>query len=227
MTTQTESYTRLHGRWLFGARVAWIAIVTLSTIMYTVAAPVAFNQVGSGCGLNPCEAPFQNTLDERSLFGAWFHTILEAVIRLLSLGVALFLFWRRADDWMAHLASIMLVTVSAVFSPSPMMLANAQPLWHWPRSLVWTIGLVSTVGLFYLFPDGRFVPRWTRRLAIALLVNICALAAAGAPFQSGFPMFVVALATGAGIQIYRYRQGYYTLQLAQTTRGFHALVGVV
>jgi len=227
MTTQTESHTRLHGRWLPTARLAWIAIVTLATIMYTVAAPVAFNQVGSGCGLNPCEAPFQNTFDERSLFGAWFHTILEAVIRLLSLGVALFLFWRRSDDWMAHLASIMLVAVSAVFSPSPMMLANAQPLWHWPRSLVWAIGLVSTVGLFYLFPDGRFVPRWTRGLAIALLVIISALAAAGAPFQSGFPIFVVALATGAGIQIYRYRRVSDTLQRQQTKWVVLGIVGMV
>jgi signal transduction histidine kinase len=227
MTTQTESHTRLHGRWLPTARLAWIAIVTLATIMYTVAAPVAFNQVGSGCGLNPCEAPFQNTFDERSLFGAWFHTILEAVIRLLSLGVALFLFWRRSDDWMAHLASIMLVAVSAVFSPSPMMLANAQPLWHWPRSLVWAIGLVSTVGLFYLFPDGRFVPCWTRRLAIALLVIISALAAAGAPFQSGFPIFVVALATGAGIQIYRYRRVSDTLQRQQTKWVVLGIVGMV
>ena len=222
-----SSHTRLHGRWLLTARLAWIAIVTLATIMYTVAAPVAFNQVGSGCGLNPCEAPFQNTFDARSLFGAWFHTILEAVIRLLSLGVALFLFWRRSDDWMAHLASIMLVTVSAVFSPSPMMLENAQPLWHWPRSLVWAIGLVSTVGLFYLFPDGRFVPRWTRRLAIALLVIISALAAAGAPFQSGFPIFVVALATGAGIQIYRYRRVSDTLQRQQTKWVVLGIVGMV
>jgi signal transduction histidine kinase len=72
------------------------------------------------------------------------------------------------------------------------------------------------VGLFYLFPDGRFVPRWTRRLAIALLVIISALAAAGAPFQSGFPIFVAALATGAGIQIYRYRRVSDTLQRQQT-----------
>jgi len=227
MTTQTESHTRLHGRRLLIARVAWIVIVTLATIMYTVAAPVAFNQVGAGCGLNPCEAPFQNTLDARSLFGAWLHTILEAVIRLLSLGVALFLFWSRSDDWMAHLTSIMLVAVSAVFSPSPMMLANAQLLWHWPRALVWAIGLVSTVGLFYLFPDGRFVPRWTRRLAIALLVIICALAAADAPFQSGFPIFVVALATGAGIQIYRYRRVSDTLQRQQTKWVVLGITGMV
>ena len=128
---------------------------------------------------------------------------------------------------MAHVASIMLVAIFAVFSPSPMMLANAQPLWHWPRSLVWAIGLVSTVGLFYLFPDGRFVPRWTRRLAIALLVFICALAAAGAPFQSGFPIFVVALATGAGIQIYRYRRVSDTLQRQQTKWVVLGIVGMV
>src|SRR6185503_18683136 len=80
---------------------------------------------------------------------------------------------------------------------------------------------------FYLFPDGRFVPRWTRGLAIALLVIISALAAAGAPFQSGFPIFVVALATGAGIHIYRYRRVSDTLQRQQTKWVVLGIVGMV
>jgi len=237
MTTQTESYTRLHGRWLFSARLAWVAIAILATLVYAAAAPVAFNQLRSGCGLKPCDAPAEIITESASLpqdqitrsseFGAWFHTMIEAALRLLTLGVALLIFSRRSDDWMAHVASIMLVAVFAVFSPSPMMLANVQPLWRWPITLLRVIALASTVGLFYLFPDGRFVPRWTRGLAIGLLVLIGALAAVGAPFQTGLPVFIIALATGAGFQVYRYRRVSSPLQRQQTKWVVLGITGMV
>src|SRR6266498_78264 len=197
MNAQTESYTRLKGRWLLSARLAWVAIAILATIVYAAAAPVAFNLLRTPCNVEPCDTQFQTASDapsavqeQVSLRGAWYHTILEAASRLVSLGVALLIFWRRSADWMALLTSIMLVTIFAIFSPSPLMLSAAQPLWHLPRALLWAIGLSSAVGFLYLFPDGRFVPRWTRGLAIALLVGTGILAAAGAPFQSGLPVFV-------------------------------------
>ena len=237
MNAQTESYTRLHGKWLFSAQLAWVAIAILATLVYAAAAPVAFNQLRSGCGLKPCDAPSQIITESASLpqdqinrsleFGAWFHTMIEAALRLLTLGVALLIFWRLSDDWMAHIASIMLVTIFAVFSPSPMMLANVQPLWRWPITLLRVIALASTVGLFYLFPDGRFMPRWTRGPAIALLVFIGALAVAGAPFQTGLPVFVVALATGAGFQVYRYRRVSSPLQRQQTKWVVLGITGMV
>ena len=237
MTAQTESHTRLHGRWLLSARLAWVAILTLATIIYIAAAPVAFHQVRFGCILKSCDATSQSFIDTASAqqkqvqqsheFAAWYHTILEAAIRLLTLGVALLIFWRRSDDWMAHLASIMLVTVFAVFSPSPLMLATVQPLWHWPLTLLRVIALTSTVGLFYLFPDGHFVQRWTRVLAIALLLIIATLAIIGVPFQTGFPIFLVALATGTGIQIYRYRHISGPLERQQTKWVVFGIIGML
>ncbi|RPJ26880.1 MAG: GAF domain-containing protein [Chloroflexi bacterium] len=232
-----SSHTRLHGRWLLIARLTWIAIAILAMVIYVAAAPVAFNQMRFGCGLEPCYAPSQissepaNSLPEQVRpprdFDGWVHTILEATFRLLSLIVALLIFYRRSDDWMANVASIMLVTIFVVFSPSPMMLANAQPLWRWPIILLRAIALTSTVGLFYLFPDGRFVPRWTRWLAISLLALIGALVAAGAPFKTGLPVFIIALATGAGFQVYRYRWVSTPLQRQQTKWVVLGITGMV
>jgi signal transduction histidine kinase len=234
MNVQTESHTRLHGRWLFLARLAWVAVVILAVIMHIAAARVAFNLLRTPCYQEPCDTPFQTTSEAESavqeeiaLKGAWYHTILEASVRLLILGVALLIFWRRSADWMALLTSIMLVTIFAIFSPSPLMLADAQPLWRVPRAFLWAIGMASTVGLFYLFPDGRFVPRWTRGLAIALLVTIGILAAAGASFQIGLPLFLVALVSGAGFQIYRYRRVSDALQRQQTKWVVLGITGMV
>ena len=232
----SSTHTRLHGGWLIRARVAWIAIAILAMVVYAAAAPVAFHVLATPCNLEPCMSPFQLGPDAEVTpqelashkFGAWYHTILEAVLRLLTLSVALFIFWHRSDDWMALLASIMLVATFAIFSPSPMMLETSQTLWQWPIILLRVIALASTVGLFYLFPDGRFVPRWTRWLAIALLVLIGAFAATGAPFQAGLPLFLIALVTGAGFQIYRYRKVSGPIQRQQTkwvVFGIIAMVG--
>lgn len=231
----SSPHTRLHGRWLLSARVGWVTVVMLSIIVYAAAAPVAFQILATPCNFEPCMSPFQPRPDAEvtpqelaSLeFGAWIHTILEAVFQLLTLGVALFIFWRLSDDWMAHVASIMLVTFFAIFSPSPMMLALAQPLWSAPIALLRFIALASTVGLFYQFPDGRFVPRWTRRLAIALLVLIGSFAAAGAPFQTGLPVFLIILVTGAGFQIYRYRKVSDSIQRQQTKWVVLGIAGMV
>src|SRR5215216_2038125 len=153
MKAQAESYTRLHGRWLLIARLAWVTVVMLSMIVYAAAAPVALHILATPCNFEPCMSPFQpgpnaevTPQELASLkFGAWYHTFLEAVLRLLTLGVALFIFWHRSDDWMALLASIMLVATFAVFSPSPMMLEASQPLWQGPIILLRAIGLASTV----------------------------------------------------------------------------------
>ncbi|HKY55901.1 MAG TPA: hypothetical protein VJM08_16410 [Anaerolineales bacterium] len=237
--TEVDSspHTRLHGRWLTLARLAWIAIAILAMVIYAAAAPVAFNQMRLGCGLKPCVESSQTTSEpanpsqeqlrpSRDIDG-WVHTMLEVTFRLLSLVVALLIFFRRSDDWMAYVASIMLMTIFVVFSPSPMMLANVQPLWRWPIILLRAIALMSTVGLFYLFPDGRFVPRWTRWLAISLLALIGALVAAGAPFQTGLPFFIIALATGAGFQVYRYRWVSTPLHRQQTKWVVLGIAGMV
>jgi signal transduction histidine kinase len=232
MSIQAEAHTRLHGRWLLVARLAWIAIAILTTMMHMVALPVAFNLLRTPCYQEPCDTPFQTPFGtesavqgEASLRGAWQSTIWEIIVWLVPLGVALLIVWRRSDDWMAHLASIMLVTFIAI-SPWPQILADAQPLWYWPRALLWAVGLASTVGLLYLFPDGHFVPRWTRRLAIVFLVIIVVLAAAGAPFLTGFPIFVVTLVTGTVFQIYRYRHVSEPIQRQQTKWVVLGIIGM-
>jgi signal transduction histidine kinase len=229
----SSAHTRLRGKWLLSARLVWIAIAMLTTILHIVALPVAFNLLRTPCYQEPCATPFQTPSgtesvgqEEASLQGAWQSSVWEITAWLVPLAVALLIFWRRSDDWVAHLASIMLVTVIMI-SPWPEMLAAAQPFWYWPRAVLWAVGLASSVGLFYLFPDGRFVPRWTGGLAFVLLVIIGALAAEGAPFLAGFPIFMIVLITGMVFQIYRYRHVSDPLQRQQTKWVVLGIIGMV
>jgi len=75
--------------------------------------------------------------------------------------VAAVIFWRKSNERLAWFVSLMLLTFGATF-PDPLgALASQQPAWWWPVNVVAFLGVVTLVLCFFLFPDGRFVPRWT------------------------------------------------------------------
>src|SRR6185503_17165005 len=49
-------------------------------------------------------------------------------------------------------------------------LAGALPVWLVLADVAQTLAEVSAAALLYLFPNGRFVPAWTRFLAIPIVV---------------------------------------------------------
>ena len=95
-------------------------------------------------------------------------TLLITLLTFLSplwIVVGFVIFWRRSDDWMALFGALVLVMASTSYSPTsyvfPLVAGAASPLAILDtivQALAWT----SLVFLFALFPDGRFVPGWTR-----------------------------------------------------------------
>src|SRR5207244_8911098 len=75
---------------------------------------------------------------------------------------------RKADDRMALLPSLSLVTFPAAFNVAA--LATLPSAWWWPSQFVILLGNSSLFLFFYLFPTGRFVPRWTGFLWVGAIV---------------------------------------------------------
>jgi hypothetical protein len=74
---------------------------------------------------------------------------------------------KRREQREAVLVSLALLTFgTATFVFTMEALAALHPAWETPTSFLHFLGAAS-FGLFlYLFPDGRFVPRWTRWVAL-------------------------------------------------------------
>jgi len=67
---------------------------------------------------------------------------------------------------MALLVALALVTNGATAPLSSLYaLAEIHPAWLVLVNSANYLGLVSSILLLFVFPDGRFVPRWTRPLA--------------------------------------------------------------
>jgi hypothetical protein len=126
--------------------------------------------------------------------------------------VALLIFWRRSDDWMALLVALTLVLLPVWLTP------GLQPLTGPLRTVMDALSNAAfplLMLLVALFPSGRFVPRWIWVPTVLTWI---------APYSGYFnvptaiflPIYLCLLLLLIGSQIYRYRRVSTPAQRAQT-----------
>ena len=188
MSTRTSPPAiTLRERWLLPARVAWVvlAITVLAIILFSI--PSSFEHYSSVCtaASEVCSserAVHQATPEGVRVLGetglslrsyALLNVVVDKVFQLVWFAVGALIFWRRSDDRMALLVSVFLVSFGLVGADptAAYTLISSQPAWWLPVRGVEIVGLVCSTLFFFLFPSGRFVPHWTRWLAVAFTVN--------------------------------------------------------
>ena len=187
MSTRASPPSTLHGHLLLLARLAWavMAITVLAIILFSV--PSSIEHYSSVCTAASEVCSDVRTVDQPTPEGvralqdaglsvhtyALLNVVVDKVFQLLWFAVGALIFWRRSNDWMALLVSVFLLSFGpvAVDQTSAYTLISSQPAWWLPVWSVDIVGSVSPVLFFFLFPSGRFVPHWTRWLAVALIVN--------------------------------------------------------
>jgi hypothetical protein len=140
-------------------------------------------------------------------------------------GVGAIIFWRRPDDWMAVFTSLCLILFGTfTLDDVPLVLAERYSNLWLPVHLMAFFGSVSFLLLFFLFPNGRFVPRWTRWILIFYAVHEAAyyfFPNSVINTDRSFPILdLVIILTfwciGMGSQVYRYRRVSGPVQRQQT-----------
>lgn len=211
----------LQGRWLFAARLVWLLLTLLSLAIFIVTIPATlksfriqarnFTALMRGVGLDA---------DLVSLYIEVLSAVVGLGFPILSIAIASVIFWRRAEERMAFFVSLTLVTFSSI-SATVSDLVERYPNLRIPIEFSQTIGVISILLLLYLFPDGRFVPRWTRFLAAGWIIWILLISFAPIP-QSPQRDFFIGIVTLIWItsavfaQIYRYLRVSGPLQRQQT-----------
>src|SRR5215210_689228 len=198
----------LSGRWLTLVRAAWAVLVSLNLLLFVVAVPaLVVHRSAPPASVRVGLAQLGLSED---LYAAYF-TVLLVVFALGCFAVAAVIAWHRSTDFMGLFVSLFLVLFGAVNAPNVQALEAVHPEWSLPVKVAWGALLVSLLLFPFLFPDGRFVPRWTRFLAgLFGLGAFAALffgrgSAADPPDSLGL-VLVSGLLVGAATQIYRYRR---------------------
>ena len=170
----TAGNTRLGDRLLMLARTVWVTMALLAVGLFVLAIPTRFNELQHVCTAPTCnelqlfatEVAVLKHLGLSLTFYATYNLFLEAGFTLIFVLVAVIIFWRRSGDPMALFVSLMLVTFGTTLPPVIEAVARVQPTWRFPASFIQDMALFCLVTLLYLFPDGRFVLRWTGLLAL-------------------------------------------------------------
>ena len=210
---RNESETRLHGRWLVLARVGWIAVTVTLVILNLIALPDTY---GAHFTFTPQVLQDLHRLGLSPTLYSILLTVENAPFQLVYLALGLLLFLRRSDDRMALFCAFALVTFGNALpfydftngSIVPSLATNA--VLRVVALVLFAIGEASLVLFFYLFPSGRFAPRWTRWGALLVAAYWLAVifypalpSNAGGPATFLVPFFLL---TAAVAQVYRYRR---------------------
>jgi hypothetical protein len=224
VTAQTD--TRLAGRRLLLARGVWIVVVALTVGLYLFSIPLqfAFYQIvcsGAACQFGQISPAGLQQIQQAGLslgFYAGYFTALNAILLLVFAIVAAVIFWRKSDDWMGMFTSLTLVLFGSTFGSSAFAVVGQQyPALFVLSSFMTSLGTVCLFVFFYLFPNGRFAPRWIVWLVPLVVVHYAASAIRPDLFRYGtdwiLPVEVVSVLFA---QIYRYRRVSNTGQRQQT-----------
>jgi hypothetical protein len=166
----------IRGRLLVVVRIAWLALVLFSVGLFVGALPTAYvESIVNMLGPHRVAAQWLGL----SVAGiAAYIIVLESLLVLVNTLVALTLFAARSDDWMAVLVSVAFLAFGpTVIGSALTAFAAAHAEWAFAVSLLRVLGGSAILFVFYLFPDGRFAPAWTRVAGVLLLVWLLAYSA--------------------------------------------------
>ncbi len=201
-------------------RLAWFACAALSAVVLLGALPIYYGKAIQSV---------QTAANGSSIFSLQLVIVLsDLASSLISYGLALLLFWRKPDDRMALFASFFFLITAAIsgyaldyFLTAYFGAPSTYHLWSSLQTSLWVL-------LVVIFPDGRFVPRWTRWLFIGSIF-LSVPRPAGSTLETILNLLILPLMVLVVYgQVYRYRHVSSDTERKQTKWWVYGLfVGIV
>jgi hypothetical protein len=162
----------LSGSWLLLARVTWGTVVVLALGIGVASLPTYTAFLDTVCVRATCSFArlTPTTVQALSALGLSHDSYVALTLTLTAVFAAVcwtvggVLVWRKSHDRMALLAALMLILLSTTNVTRTVGEGETQPVVALLFLDLLTVGVVFLV--FSLFPDGRFVPRWTLWLTL-------------------------------------------------------------
>ena len=169
MTNAIASDTRLRGRALAAARAVCVAFLIYATLIFLIALPARWAELTHP---TPTTLAHLNALGWAVAPYAAYSLATEAIFTGVYLLVGLMIFARRSNDGGA-LATALFLVAFGVGNQTITPTLTALSVYPFGKFAFQFGGFAAWVTLplfFYLFPNGRFVPAWTRITALIWFV---------------------------------------------------------
>jgi hypothetical protein len=160
------------------ARAVWFVLAGVMIGLFIAAVPARFNQLltvtprgdNALVVLSTSEAAALQQHGIPIILYALYFISLEILFAAVYCLFGALLFLRRGGEPLALFASLALIAVGVLIPGTVRVLDTSSLGLELLVHLVQVIGWVSFFTSFYVFPDGRFVPRWTRFIAVAFVL---------------------------------------------------------
>ncbi|GHP00095.1 hypothetical protein KSF_101420 [Reticulibacter mediterranei] len=227
-----ETEMRLHGCVLVSARLLWllIALFEFGVLLVNLPAFVALlhtacsDPTGAACNYLqirstqlPALAHYGFSLNAYAVYAL----ICDLAVTLLFLAVGVLIFWHKSDEIMGLFVSLLLITFGCFGISEVHLVLEPSGVW---LPIFWLLIILQWPALgilFYTFPNGRFVPRWSWMLTALFVIQFGFYIL---PYPYNFdnwpPLLnqfetLVVYGSAVGTQIYRYRRVASPLQRLQ------------
>ena len=218
----------LSGWRLLLTRVGWLVVFALAAGLLLASIPAHYDWLVNFAGPDLEPTAVRANLEDIGVsvdFYAAYLLWIGVVSAAVWVAVSAVIFYLRSDDWMALFTSLSLLTFAVFFlNDGPVALAAQRPALWLPTHLLAFFGSVSLGLFFFLFPNGRFVPRWTfwvpalwavHELAYYFFPDSVFNIDRSAPLLDLLTISTF-LGVGAGSQLYRYLRVSDPVQRQQT-----------
>lgn len=166
-STSRAARTRITGYRRALMRALWGSLLVLNLILFFTGLLVRFDEIITHTETIQVYSLGPTPLDIPTDLALIYRTILDVVIILGFWIVAILIFWRKSDDWLAIFVSLMLITLGFTATTFPMS------VWSTVRRSFETVNFNTFLAFWLflnfllLFPSGKFVPGWTVYLSVA------------------------------------------------------------
>ena len=233
MTSSSSLFSSLQPIWLTLARVFQVLIICLTVGLFIVSIPINYEQRNIVCKTESCP-PGQLTLASEQALNRISISVDSFVAMTIAVDIlvaatfticAIVIIVRKPNDILTIFVTIMLVTFgAATFTGEIRDVAFIYPGLDWLFKTIALIGNCAILAFFFVFPNGRFTPRWTAFiLAAYTMIQLPRYYFPDSPLdlQTTNPFlynlfFLAANLSGPATQIYRYRRVSNSIEKQQT-----------
>ena len=219
-------------RWLPLLRISVIGLLLTLDVLFVLGIPYFYTHLTTLCTLPNC-MPLVLTADDvlvledaglSASFYAMAHIGIEIINVLWVNLISLYFLRRCMTHWMGYVASLTFILF--LIMPNVIWaLLDAHPTLHFVGEIIIRIANTAVFTLIFIFPNGRFVPRWSAWFLLPGLLLIWGRTVAeyyadfvGTDLVSGILLspFLLTLAAGIVFQVHRYWRVYDPLERQQS-----------
>jgi hypothetical protein len=196
-----------------------VGVVSLTALIFAASVPVHLADLHRICGGGSCVAGQLAPAEVRALGDlgvsidvyVTYVFALDLVVAFGFCAVGAIIFWRKSREPGAHFVSFALMIFGLTW-PDTFDSALHHPLWGNLAGFLTQLGLASLFVFFFIFPDGRFVPRWSRWVVLlffampVLYVLFPHSILVEPPMPANLLIFLGLWTCCALAQVYRYRK---------------------